>query len=87
MKRLCLLSYDTPHLKTAQVAMGLHNRGFRNIDFLLMPFTRRPERPVAFPHRPPQFEGPDPRSLAAHIEGKIWITIAGAKSSENMTGS
>lgn len=36
-----------------------------------MPFIRRPERPVAFPHRPFQFEGPDPRSLAAHVGGTI----------------
>lgn len=51
--------------------MGLHNRGFRGIDFLLMPFTKRPERKVAFQHRPPQFEGPDPRSLAALNGGEI----------------
>lgn len=63
--RLCLLSYDTPHLKTAQVYMGLYNRGIRGIDLLLTPFSRRPERTVAVQHRPMQFEGPDPRSLAA----------------------
>ncbi|MDH1657964.1 formyltransferase family protein [Pseudomonas mosselii] len=68
---ICLLSYDTPHLKTAQVMMGLHNRGFRNIDLLVMPFTKRPERTVAFQHRPSQFEGPDPRSLVAFNGGKI----------------
>ncbi|WP_299868283.1 formyltransferase family protein [uncultured Hoeflea sp.] len=51
--------------------MGLHNRGFRNIDLLLMPFKKRPERAVEFKHRPAQFEGPDPRSLAAFNGGKI----------------
>lgn len=69
--KICLLSYDTPHLKTAQVLMGLHNRGMRNIDLLLMPFTKRPERAVVFNHRPRQFEGPDPRSLAALSGGAV----------------
>lgn len=68
---ICLLSYDAPHLKTAQVMMGLHNRGFRNIDILVMPFTQRPERAVAFKHRPSQFQGPDPRSLVAFNGGRI----------------
>ena len=68
---ICLLSYDTPHLKTAQVMMGLHNRGFRNIDILVMPFTKRPERPVKFNHRPAQFEGPSPQSLVELNDGKI----------------
>lgn len=69
--RLCLLSYDTPHLKTAQVYMGLYNRGIRSIDLLLTPFSRRPERDVAIHHRPKQFEGPDPRSLASLGGGSV----------------
>lgn len=69
--RICLLSYNAPHLKTAQVTMGLKNRGLQSIDFLLMPFTRRPERKVAFQHRPFQFEGPGPHSLAALTGGKV----------------
>lgn len=69
--RICLLSYDTPHLKTAQVYMRLHNRGLRSIDLLLTPFSRRPERAVAFQHRPMQFEGPDPRSLASLGGGNV----------------
>jgi phosphoribosylglycinamide formyltransferase-1 len=51
--------------------MGLHNRGFRNIDLLAMPFSKRQERTVAFQHRPAQFEGPHPRSLVALNGGKI----------------
>jgi hypothetical protein len=64
--KICLLTYDAPHLKTAQVFNGLLNRGFSTIDFLLMPFERRPEREVAFQHRPFQFCGPTPQSLAAY---------------------
>lgn len=52
--------------------MGLHNRGFRGIDLLTMPFTKRPEREVMFRHRPDQFEGPDPRSLAALSGGSVY---------------
>lgn len=79
--RICLLSYDAPHLKTAQVTLGLMNRGFRNIDFMLMPFIKRNERNVFFQHRPFQFEGPDPLSLASFTRGKIiqyknWRNVA-----------
>jgi phosphoribosylglycinamide formyltransferase-1 len=70
--RICLLSYDTPHLKTGQVMMGLHNRGFSGIDILLTPFTPRPERAVAFAHRPPQFIGAHPRALAAFNGGRVF---------------
>lgn len=65
--KLCLLTYDAPHLKTAQVFNGLLNRGFSKIDLLLMPFQKRPERAVVFSHRPYQFCGPAPQSLCARI--------------------
>jgi phosphoribosylglycinamide formyltransferase-1 len=69
--KICLLTYDAPHRKTAQIFNTLHNRGFRGVDFLLMPFVKRPGRDVLFAHRPPQFEGPDPRSLAALSGGRV----------------
>lgn len=63
--------------------MGLHNRGFRGIDILLTPFTPRPERAVAFAHRPPQFAGADARALAAYNGGQVfpyaqWPTLLDA---------
>lgn len=71
--KLCLLTYDAPHLKTAQVFAGLHARGFRRIDFLLMPFVPRPRREVLFAHRPEQFGGgPDPHELAARSGGRTF---------------
>lgn len=70
--RICILTYDIPHLKTAQVLLGSYNRGFRGIDLLLMPFNKRPERTVILRHRPAQFEGPDPRSLANFIGGSVF---------------
>jgi len=70
--KLCLITYDVPHLKTAQVAIGLKNRGFDRIDFLLMPFRSRTKRHVLFEHRPAQTVGPEPRSLAGYTSGQIY---------------
>ncbi|QDZ01921.2 hypothetical protein FQ775_16910 [Nitratireductor mangrovi] len=69
--KLCILTYDTPHMKTRQVFAGLTHRGFKRIDFLTMPFTMRPERTVAAPHRPFQFgDGPTPQELARRSGGR-----------------
>jgi len=62
--KICLLTYDAPHQKTSQVFLGLWNAGVRDVDFLLTPFKQRPKREVLFSHRPDQFTGPDPKSLA-----------------------
>lgn len=70
--KICLLSYDAPHLKTAQVFLQLHNRGFSEIDFLLMPFTPRPVRVVEFSHRPEQFVGASPAALARAFGGQVF---------------
>jgi len=69
--KICLLTYDAPHKKTAQIFHALLNRGFEYIDLMLMPFSKRPEREVALAHRPYQFEGPDPRSLVKSSGGKL----------------
>ncbi|TIN11627.1 formyltransferase family protein [Mesorhizobium sp.] len=63
--KLCLLTYDCPHLKTSQVHNGLHQQGILDVDFLLMPFTRRANRDVLCQHRPEQFSGPIPHQIAA----------------------
>lgn len=70
--RICLLTYDTPHKKTEHVFWGLHNQGVRNIGFLLMPFVSRAKRQVLLQHRPTQFEGVKPQSLAAFSGGDIF---------------
>jgi phosphoribosylglycinamide formyltransferase-1 len=62
--KICLLTYDVPHRKTAQVFMGLKNRSIETVDFLLMPFRQRPVREVLFQHRPAQFVGPSPQVVA-----------------------
>lgn len=70
--KLCLLTYDCPHLKTSQVLNGLHKRGIIGVDFLLMPFAPRPDRRVLFRHRPQQFAGPTPLHLAAISGGSVY---------------
>lgn len=62
--RLCLLTYDTLHLKTAQVFQELHNSGKHELGFMAMPFSPRPKRDVLFAHRPEQFVGVGARQLA-----------------------
>ena len=62
--KVCCLTYDVPHKKTAEVAFSLMNRGVIDVSFLFVPFTRRPERTVVFPHRPFQFSGVSARSIA-----------------------
>jgi phosphoribosylglycinamide formyltransferase-1 len=62
---IAILTYDTPHLKTAQVFNILRNRGIDDVDFMIMPFVQRPIREVLFSHRPNQFAGVGARELAA----------------------
>ncbi len=70
--KLCVLTYDAPHLKTSEVCLNLHMKGAHEIDFMIFPFTKRPGRAVVFEHRPYQFEGPHARALAAELDAKIW---------------
>lgn len=69
--KLCLLTYDTPHLKTAQAFHLLHQAG-HNLSFMVMPFTPRPKRDVLFSHRPEQFVGVGAAQLAAAYDLDIW---------------
>lgn len=51
--------------------MGLAYTGQYQVDFMVMPFIKRPTREVLFPHRPAQFEGPDPKSIAKSFGSAI----------------
>ena len=62
--KIALTTYDTAHLKTAQVFFGLHNRGAHEISFLDVPYSPRPAREVVFAHRPHQFRGVSARDIA-----------------------
>ena len=70
--KICLITYDTPHLKTADVFMGLHNRGEFDISFLFAPFHSRKPRETLIAHRPNQFEGAKTSSLARHFGARTY---------------
>ena len=67
-----LLTYDVPHLKTQEVFYRLRRRGAFKISFTVVPFIPRPERAVAFHHRPPQMNGPSAADLAARHAIRIF---------------
>lgn len=62
--RLGLITYDTFHLKTEQVALGLWQRGYRDLHFFALPFVDRPARQVLFAHRPDMASGAHAREVA-----------------------
>jgi phosphoribosylglycinamide formyltransferase-1 len=71
--KVTLITYDTQHAKTADICYQLRAaREIESLDFLLVPFTPRPERPVLLRHRPDQFTGPTIRDLATALGGRIW---------------
>jgi phosphoribosylglycinamide formyltransferase-1 len=65
--RLGLITYDAPHLKTAQVALNLAERGGVDLHFFALPFHQRKARQVLFSHRPDQATGPESRAVAAFL--------------------
>lgn len=70
--KICLITYDTSHVKTAEVFWGLHNRKEFKIEFLLAPFSKRPKRDTLIQHRPDQFTGLNVRSIANKYKLRIW---------------
>ena len=71
--KLALLTYDTRHLKTEQVALGLYQKGYRNLSLIALPFMPRPPRKIARPHRPDMNFGAAPRDLASAIDAEFFI--------------
>jgi len=78
--KVCILTYDCPHKKTAQVYFGLLATKRHEIDFMTMPFKKRKQRDVLFAHRPEQFSGCSPRSISLRNGSKLhkyedWQTV------------
>ena len=67
-----IITYDTSHAKTTDILSQLRLANHVKINFLLAPFTARPEREVLFRHRPNQFVGPKIRDIAKYYDLKIW---------------
>lgn len=65
--RIGIITYATNHLKTEQVAVGLHQRGYENLALFALPFTPRAPRDVVFEHRPDMAQGGHSRLVAKAI--------------------
>lgn len=65
--RIGLITYDSRHLKTEQVALGLAQRGQRDLRFYALPFSPRAPRTILFAHRPDMTEGAHSREIAASV--------------------
>ena len=65
--RLALITYDTRHLKTEQVALGLHQLGDHDMSFFALPFVERPARKIIFAHRPDMALGAHSAGVAAAV--------------------
>ncbi|RFP88234.1 hypothetical protein DZK27_09075 [Rhodobacteraceae bacterium 63075] len=74
--RIGLIVADVRHLKTAQVARGLHKAGKRNIGIYTVPFVHRKSRSPLFEHRPYQFDAPHPREIAIELDGVDYVPSA-----------
>ncbi|MBJ7498556.1 MAG: hypothetical protein JHC57_02250 [Sphingopyxis sp.] len=75
--KLGIISYDYRHLKTEQVALGLHARGFEALTFYTLPFAPRPGREILFEHRPDMSGGAHTRSVAEAV-GARFVACAAA---------
>jgi len=68
-KSIGLITYNCAHLKTEQVALGLHQKKKYDLHLISLPFTPRPQRNVLFNHRPNQFKETLPLTELAEITG------------------
>lgn len=62
-KSLGIITYNTNHLKTEQIVLGLVGRC--RMKFYALPYIQRPTREVLFQHRPNQSAAAHPKELAA----------------------
>lgn len=69
--KLALLTYDTNHLKTEQVALGLSERHQHDLTLIALPYVQRPARAIARPHRPDMSQGTTPDRLAHAIDAPL----------------
>ncbi len=73
--KLGIITYDTRHLKTEQIALGLAQRGYIDLAFFALPFVSRPAREVVFAHRPDMMGGAHSRDVAAAL-GASYTSVA-----------
>jgi len=68
---LGIITYNKPHLKTQELIFGLASKGYNNIKIILVPYIKRKKRKVLIKHRPSQFTGIDPITIAKKLKFKI----------------
>ncbi len=73
--KLGIITYDTQHLKTEQVALGLHQMGYKDMQFFALPFVPRPPRNIIFAHRPDMSLGAHSR-VVARLVGASYAPIS-----------
>lgn len=74
MKKIGIITYHTRHLKTEQVLMSLHEKGYRGLDVIGIPFVYRKPRDVNFQHRPDMTTGAHSKSVAEQL-GYNYIAV------------
>lgn len=73
--KLAIITYDTRHLKTEQVALGLKQLDCHEITFYALPFVERAARKIVFAHRPDMATGAHSRDVAKAI-GAAYMPVA-----------
>ena len=74
--KLAIITYDTRHLKTEQVALGLNQLGTHEMFFFALPFVERAARTLIFAHRPDMSMGAYSSDVAAAV-GASYMKIDG----------
>jgi phosphoribosylglycinamide formyltransferase-1 len=74
--RLGLITYDSKHLKTEHVALGLRQRGYDDLAFFALPFVQRAPRQIVFAHRPDMSMGAHSRDVAEAV-GASYEKVSG----------
>lgn len=74
--KLAIITYDTRHLKTEQVALGLNQLGGHDMSFFALPFVERPARTIIFAHRPDMSAGAHSADVAAAVQGS-YVRVGG----------
>lgn len=65
--RIGIITYATRHLKTEQVAIGLHQRGYEDLTLFALPYVPRSARKIVFAHRPDMALGGHSQSVARAV--------------------
>ena len=69
--KICILTYDRPHVKTQMLADELSSRGYK-LDFCISKFIQNKPREVLFNHRPNMFNDITHKDLAKKYDSDLF---------------